>query len=385
MFRMVKVSVVFPALNEEAAVEETISSVPLDEIRKMGVEIEVVVVDNASEDATAQKAEEAGARVVREEKRGYGNAYLRGFQETSGDIIVMLDVDGTYPAEEIPKFVEPILEGRADFVMGSRLKGTIHPDAMPRLHKYIGNPLLTGVLNLLFHAHISDAHCGMRAFTREALDKMNLRSTGMELASEMVIEAARKKLRIIEIPIEYRPRVGGKPKLSSFSDGWRHIRFMMLYSPTKLFIIPGAALTLLGLAMVFALSSGPLRFGSIFFYTHPMILGNFLVLVGLQILFLGVFNSVYSATKGLSEPDRLTATVMEYSSLERELLVGFGLFLLGFLAATKIVFVWVRSGFDELYELKNAIVASTLMFVGIQFMFSAVFLSVLLLDRREEQ
>jgi hypothetical protein len=256
---------------------------------------------------------------------------------------------------------------------------------MPWLHRYIGNPILTGFLNLLFHAEISDAHCGMRAFTRDALKKMNLRSSGMEFASEMIIEAARKKLRITEVPITYRVRGGGKPKLSSFSDGWRHLRFMLLYSPTKLFVLPGAALTLLGLSIVFALTTGPIRFGSIFFYIHPMILGNLLVLAGLQILFLGVFNSVYSATKGLSEPDALTKAVMKYSSLERELLLGFALFLLGFLAAGKIVYVWVKSGFGELSELKNAIVASTLMFVGIQFVFSAIFLSVLLLDRREER
>jgi glycosyltransferase involved in cell wall biosynthesis len=379
------ISVVIPALNEEGIIGKTVSSVPVNELRKLNVDVEILVVDNASEDNTAKHARKAGAKVVREEKRGYGNAYLKGFREARGDIIVMLDADGTYPAEAIPQFVKPLLSGEADFAIGSRLRGNIKRGAMPWLHRYLGNPLLTGVLNFLFHTRISDAHCGMRAFTRKALNSMNLNSSGMEFASEMIIEAARNKLRIIEVPVEYRVRGGGKPKLSSFQDGWRHLRFMMLYSPTKLFTLPGAALTFLGLAIFFLLTSKPLKFGGLFFYVHPMILGNLLVLVGLQTIFLGVFNSVYSATKGLSEPDKLTKAVMRYSNLESELVLGFGLFLLGFFAAAKIVYVWVKSGFGELYELKNAIVASTVMFAGIQFMFSAVFLSVLLLDRREER
>ncbi|MFH1788732.1 MAG: glycosyltransferase family 2 protein, partial [Candidatus Altiarchaeota archaeon] len=350
---MIKVSVVIPALNEEGVVGKTVSAVPVDELRKMGLEAEILVVDNASEDGTAIEAQAAGARVVRETKRGYGNAYLRGFAEAKGDVIVILDADGTYPAEEIPAFVAPLIEGKADFVMGSRLRGDIEPGAMPVLHRYLGNPFLTGVLNLLFHAGISDSHCGMRSFTRDAMKKMNLKTPGMEFASEMIIEAAKKKLRIIEVPIKYRIRGGGKPKLSSFEDGWRHLRFMLLYSPTKLYTIPGIALTLTGLAIIFALTSGPVRVGTMFFYTHPMILGNFLVLAGVQIFFLGVLNSVYTATKDMNEPDRLTKAVMKYSSLENGLILGAGLFLLGLLIAAKILYVWITSGFGELSELKN--------------------------------
>jgi len=381
---MTTVTVVFPALNEEGVVGRTISQVPIKKIEELGVKVEILVVDNASDDNTSGEAKKAGARVVLEEKRGYGNAYQRGFNEAVGDIIVMLDADGTYPAEEIPQFIKPLLEDKADFVIGSRLKGNIQPGAMPALHRYIGNPFLTGVLNLLFKAGISDSHCGMRAFTKEAFHKMNLKAPGMEFASEMVIEAARKKLKIVEVPIEYRARGGGKPKLSSFEDGWRHLRFMMLYSPAKLFTIPGMLLTFLGLLIVFLLSQGPFSFGSLVFYIHPMIFGNFLVLVGLQILFLGVFSGVYSAAKGITDPDRVTRLVMKYSSLERELILGFGLFVLGLLAASNIVYVWIESGFDNLFELRNAIAASTVMFVGIQLMFSAIFLSLLLLDKSED-
>ncbi|MFH1834993.1 MAG: glycosyltransferase [Methanobacteriota archaeon] len=381
---MTTVTVVFPALNEEGVVGKTISQVPIKKIEELGVKVEILVVDNASDDNTSGEAKKAGARVVVEEKRGYGNAYQRGFNEALGDIIVMLDADGTYPAEEIPQFVKQILENKADFVIGSRLKGNIQPGAMPALHRYVGNPFLTGVLNLLFKAGISDSHCGMRAFTKDAFHKMNLKAPGMEFASEMVIEAARKKLKIVEVPIEYRARGGGKPKLSSFEDGWRHLRFMMLYSPARLFTIPGMLLTFLGLLIVFLLSQGPFSFGSLVFYIHPMIFGNFLVLVGLQVLFLGVFSGVYSAAKGITDPDRVTRLVMKYSSLERELILGFGLFVLGLLAASNIVYVWIESGFDNLFELRNAIVASTVMFVGIQLMFSAIFLSLLLLDKSED-
>ncbi len=225
------ISIVIPALNEEGIVGKTVKSIPLTELKEKGLEAEIVVVDNASTDNTAQEATDAGARVVREEKRGYGNAYLRGFKEAKGDIIVMGDADGTYPLNTTYEFVQPLLTGDYDMVMGSRLKGDIQKGAMPALHRYVGNPFLTWLLNALFKAGVSDAHCGMRAIRREALDKLKLQSSGMEFASEMIIEAAREKLKIAEIPITYYPREGDS-KLSSFADGWRHLRFMMLYRPT---------------------------------------------------------------------------------------------------------------------------------------------------------
>jgi len=193
------ISIVIPALNEEGIVGKTVKSVPLAELKEKGLEAEIVVVDNASTDNTAQEATDAGARVVREEKRGYGNAYLMGFKESKGDIIVMGDADGTYPLNTIYEFVQPLLTGDYDMVMGSRLKGDIQKGAMPALHRYVGNPFLTWLLNALFKAGVSDAHCGMRAIRREALDKLKLQSSGMEFASEMIIEAAREKLKIAEI------------------------------------------------------------------------------------------------------------------------------------------------------------------------------------------
>ncbi|HHV75486.1 glycosyltransferase family 2 protein [Methanothermobacter tenebrarum] len=219
------ISVVIPAFNEEGLVGKTVDSIPINELKKMGFQVEIIVVDNASEDNTASEAAKAGARVVREEKRGYGNAYQRGFQEAQGDIIVMGDADFTYPFEMTPIFIKEILKGY-DFVIGDRLNGMMEADAMPALHRYIGNPLLSKMLNILFKNNIRDTHCGMRAITREALQRLDLGAPGMEFAIEMVIEATEKNLKIKQIPIPYRRREG-EAKLHSFKDGWRHIKYML--------------------------------------------------------------------------------------------------------------------------------------------------------------
>lgn len=222
-----KVSFVIPALNEEGIVGKTINSIPVDKLKKDGYDVEVIVVNNNSTDNTQKEAEDAGATVYLEMKRGYGNAYKRGFSEATGDIIIMGDADGTYPLEQSEEFINTIIDKKCDFVIGSRFNGTIEDGAMPALHQYIGNPMLTWMLNVFFKCNYSDTHCGMRAFTHNALDKMNLKADGMEFAIEMVIEASEKDLKIEEIPIHYRKRGGGEAKLSSFNDGWRHIKYML--------------------------------------------------------------------------------------------------------------------------------------------------------------
>lgn len=222
-----KFSFVIPALNEEGIVGKTIKSIPVDEIEEAGYDVEIIVVNNNSTDNTAQEAKDAGATVFLEKNRGYGNAYIRGFKEATGDIIIMGDADGTYPLEQSMDFINYIVDDGSDFVIGSRFKGTIEKGAMPALHQYIGNPLLTKMLNILFNSEYSDTHCGMRAFTKDALHKMNLTAPGMEFAVEMVIEAREKNLNIKEIPISYKKRGGGEAKLSSFTDGWRHVKYML--------------------------------------------------------------------------------------------------------------------------------------------------------------
>ncbi len=377
---MTKITVLLPCLNEEKTVGSCIYSAK-DALKKIGMIGEIIVIDNGSTDRSAEEARNAGAKVIIEPNKGYGNAYLRGFNNTTGDIIVMGDADGTYPFETIPSLIQPILDGNSDIVIGSRLKGKIFPKAMPWTHKYIGNPLLSFLLNLLFKAGISDAHCGLRAISRPALMKLDLSTPGMEFASEMIIEAKHKELRISEIPIEYHPRKAGQTKMSSLKDGWRHLRFMLLYSPTTLFILPGSILFFLGLVLVILLVRGPLNFGNFGLDIHPMILGNLLVILGFQVIALGLFAKIYASMIGLVNPDKITKFFLRYDILEYEILAGTILFLAGFLIDLNIVLNWIKGGFGELSELRTAILGSTLAAIGIQLIFLGLFMSILLLKR----
>ena len=225
----VEISVVMPCLDEEETIGACIEKA-WQGIESSGFRGEVVVSDNGSCDASVEIAEKLGARVVHQPVRGYGSAYLKGIREARGQYIIIGDSDDTYDFTEVDRFVMPLQDGY-DLAMGSRFEGEILPDAMPWLHQYIGNPVLTGILNLFFRAGVSDAHCGIRAFTRDAFQRMHLQTSGMEFASEMVINAAKADLHIAEVPVTYYPRLG-ESKLHSFRDGWRHLRFMLLYSPT---------------------------------------------------------------------------------------------------------------------------------------------------------
>src|SRR5579871_6432393 len=272
------VSVVIPCLNEAENIEQCVRDAQ-QALLAGGLSGEVVVVDNNSEDRSAEIAEEAGARVIVERRRGYGSAYLAGFAAARGEYIVMAYADLTYDFGEISRFVEQ-LEGGAQLVMGDRMDN-IQPGAMPWLHRYVGNPVLTGILNLFFRTGVGDAHCGMRALRRDVLPILDLRTTGMEFASEMVIRASKANLVISEVPIEYHPR-GGESKLSSFRDGWRHLRFLLVHSPNHLFIAPGAAMALLGGLIELIVISNLAVFGRQW-DIHALIGGALLAIVGTQI------------------------------------------------------------------------------------------------------
>jgi hypothetical protein len=366
-----KISIVIPALNEEGIVGKTVRTVPVDKLNKHGLETEIIVVDNASTDNTAKEAEEAGARVVLGSKRGYGNAYLAGFKEATGDIIVMGDADGTYPFPMTYEFIQPILKGEADFVMGSRLKGDIKEGAMPALHRYVGNPFLTWVLNKLFGAGISDAHCGMRAIKKETLKILDLKSGGMEFASEMVIEAARKNIKIAEIPITYYPREG-ESKLSSFADGWRHLRFMMLYRPTPFLLGPGLIALLVGLILTFTVAIQGSRL-------HTLILGSLLLIIGYQMLLAWIHFGAFGTVYGFSKSSGIIQKIMSYHSLGRELSVGLILLAAGVVGGLYVLYSWSAVGFGSLYQIQYAMIALILSILGIQTIFSGMFLSLLLL------
>ncbi len=369
------VSVVIPCLNEAQNIEQCVRAAraALDGMEGSG---EVVVADNGSEDGSAELAERAGARVVHERRRGYGSAYLAGFAASRGRYIVMVDADLTYDFGEIPRFVAE-LEAGAEMVIGDRMDN-IQPGAMPWLHRYVGNPLLTGLLNLLFSTGVKDAHCGMRAVRRDVLERLDLRTTGMEFASEMVIRASKEHLRIAEFPIEYHPR-GGESKLSSFRDGWRHLRFLLVHSPTHLFILPGALMAGLGFLIMCLVEAGLTFFGRAW-GLHALIGGSLLMVVGTQVLALGLCAHAYG-TYFMGERDPWFDRMRERFGLEQGLLLG-GLFVLvGVAMGGLILGNWISDGFGRLAYEQLAVFAASLIVVGIQIFFSSFLLSILGLRR----
>ncbi|MBV9282012.1 MAG: glycosyltransferase [Chloroflexi bacterium] len=368
------VSVVMPCLNEEKTIGACVAKA-LEGIRRTGLPGEVVVADNGSTDRSVEIATELGARVVHQPKRGYGNAYRAGFESARGKYIVMGDSDDTYDFTEIGALVDKLREGN-DYVLGSRFGGTILPGAMPWLHQYIGNPVLTGILNFMFGIRSSDAHSGLRAFTRDAYRRMRLQTTGMEFASEMVINAARAKLTVAEVPITYYPREG-ESKLRSFRDGWRHLRFMLLYSPDHLFVIPGAFLLVLGLFGMLWLVGGPKIVSGHFVDYHFMFVASFLTIVGFQVLLTGFYAKAYAFTHRFAPDDRMIQFFYRYFSLEGWLVIGFLVFLVGLGIDVAIFATWVQHGFRNLFAVREALLALTFMVIGLQLVFSSFLLSIL--------
>jgi hypothetical protein len=336
---------------------------------------EVIVVDNGSEDGSGALARAAGATVIEEPRRGYGQAYLTGFDTASGDYIVMIDADLTYDFEEIPRFVAELDDG-AELVMGNRMNG-VQPGAMSTLSK-IGNPILSGFLNVVHDSPVTDAHCGLRALRRDALPALNLHSTGMEFASEMVIRAAKIKLDVREIPIELHLR-GGDSKLSPFRDGWRHLRLILVHSPTALFIVPGFVLVALGALMELTVFAQLSLFGRSW-YVHTLIAGAALVIVGAQVVGLGVCGRAYGVfVMGDSDPlfDRLEHRI----TLESAILGALVLVLSGVALGVYVAIYWVSNGFGTLSETSLAVIAMTLVVVGLQLFFTSFLVSLLGLRR----
>ena len=342
--------------------------------KKYGIEGEIIVADNSS-DRTAEIAASMGAKVIGPIK-GYGNAYLKGLAEAKGDYIAIADADNTYDLLELDRFLDPLMAGEADFIMGTRLKGEIKAGAMPWLHQYIGNPILTGMLNFLFKTKISDAHCGMRAFTKEALEKMDLKTHGMELASEMVIEAARCGLRIKEVPITYYSRKAPS-KLRSFQDGWRHVRFMMLYRPVPFLYIPGAFVFLLGFLITASLL---LTNNAAYNRLHSFILGSMLLIIGGQILATGGYMKTYGIIHGMYRDDEKGRKLLSYHSLEKELVGGSLILGSGFIIGLKVAYTWASTGYGTLEEVESAVISMVLAAIGLQLIFAAIFVSVMLLE-----
>jgi glycosyltransferase involved in cell wall biosynthesis len=372
----IKVSVVIPCLNEAGSIERCVTDARTA-FAGQGWQGEVIVADNGSDDRSAELARGAGAVVVHEPRRGYGSAYRAGFAAAQGDYIVMADADLTYDFSDIPRFVTKLDEG-ADLVMGDRMKG-IQPGAMPWLHRYIGNPMLTGILNLFFRTGVRDAHCGMRAVRRSALPRLDLRTTGMEFASEMVIRAGKERLEIEEIPIHYHPREG-ESKLSSFRDGWRHLRFLLVHSPNWLFIVPGAVMAVLGTLIALTVLAQVDVLGRAW-DLHSMVGGALLMIVGTQVLALGLCAHAYG-TYFMGEKDPWFDRMRARFKLEHGLLLGGAVVAAGLVVGAVILGIWINRGFGALSEERLAVLAAALIIVGIQIFFSSFLISIIGLRRR---
>jgi glycosyltransferase involved in cell wall biosynthesis len=370
------VSVVIPCLNEAESIEECVAATR-KAIDDGGYDGEVVVVDNGSTDGSGQLASDAGARVVQEPRRGYGRAYLTGLAAARGRYIVMLDADMTYDAGELPRFVKELEDG-GDMVLGDRMQG-IQPGAMPWLHRHVGNPVLTGLLNQLFGTEVNDAHCGMRAVRRDALPRLDLRTTGMELASEMVIRAAKARLDIRQFPIEYHPRQG-ESKLSTWRDGWRHLRFLLIHSPMHLFLLPGVLMAGLGSLIM----AGVLAHVAVLGHQwdiHTLIAGSLLLILGTQVVALGLCALAYGVYY-MDEVNPWFERMRARFRLEHGLLAGGIVGAAGCILAAVIAGIWINRGFGSLAQQKLAIVAATLITVGTEIFFTSFLLSILGLRRR---
>ncbi len=371
------VSVVIPCLNEAESIAQCVA-IARRVLEENGLDGEVVVVDNGSDDGSGALARMAGARVIDEPRRGYGSAYLAGFAAARGDYIVMIDADLTYDFEEIPGFIRELDNG-AELVMGNRMSD-VQPGAMPLLSR-IGNPLMSRFLNLLFKTPIRDTWCGLRAFRRDVLPALGLQATGMELASEMVIRAARVGLEIKELPIALHPREG-QSKLSPIKDGLRSLRLMLVYHPNFLFVFPGAFVGALGallMALVFAHVS---LFGHLLLI-HALIGGSLLVVVGTQLVGFGLCGRSYAVYQ-LGDRDPLFERMGERVRLEQGLLLGLGFMVAGIGVGAVVVGHWIASGLGSLAEEQVTVLAATLLIVGVQIFFTSFLLSLLGLRRRRD-
>jgi glycosyltransferase involved in cell wall biosynthesis len=377
-----ELSIVMPCLNEAETLVACIKKARAG-LEAAGVKGEILIADNGSTDGSIELAEQNGARVVRVSEKGYGNALRGGIEAARGRWVIMGDADDSYDFSEIGGFVEKLREGH-DLVMGCRLPrggGTIAPGAMPWKNRWLGNPSLSFLGRLFFKTPIQDFHCGLRAFRRDAYRLMNLKTTGMEFASEMVMNATMKGMRITEVPITlHKDGRSRPPHLKPWRDGWRHLRFMLIYSPRWLFLMPGLVLAVLGALASAAIFFGPLQFGAVQFDAGTLTVACMCVIVGVQLVAFACFTKVFAISEELLPDDPRFARVFRFFTLEKGLIAGALLFACGALLLAWSVWVWKESGFGSLpyaENLRRVIASATLLTVGIQVISSSFFMSVL--------
>lgn len=373
------VSVVIPCLNEEASIGRVVEAAKAG-IEELGVPGEVIVVDNGSSDESAARAREAGATVVAESLRGYGAAIRRGFAAARHTVLVMADGDLSYDLTRLGSLVRPILEGRAAFVLGNRMNG-MHAKAMPFLHRHVGNPLLTRLVRIMFHRlDIKDAHTGFRAIRRDCYERMGCITTGMEFASEMIVRAIHGGVRIGFTEIEYHPRAG-ESKLRTFRDGWRHLRFLLLHSPSMLFVLPGLSVWVLSLSAAVPLAMGPVMVGERWIGIHVMLVIGVLNIASLVFISIGILAKAYAHLSGIRH-DPFVAWLYEHLSFEVGALFSGVLIATGAVVGAFIIGHWAAGGFGELDMARPLFFSSLCLINGVQLGAASYLFSIMALPRR---
>lgn len=373
-----EISIILPCRDEEMALGFCLQKIK-QVIEKNNLSAEIIVSDSSS-DKSPEIAKKNNVILLKHDKEGYGVAYLEAFKICKGKYIFMADADATYDFNEIPKFIRAIELGN-DLVLGNRFGGKIEKTAMPFLNRYFGNPALSFILRLFFFAKIKDSHTGMRAIKKERLEKINLRTAGMEFASEMIVKSIKNNLKIKEIPINYYKRMG-KSKLKPFSDAWKHIRFMLLYSPLFLFFIPGFILFFSGIFSLAWFYFGHPRVLGINLYYHPMFFSSALTIIGYQLIIFAVFAKSY-AINHLGEDSGKMQKIYKLLTIEKASIIGATILVFGTLIYAIIVMKWFNSGFKSLDEIKNSIIGLTFIIFGTQTIFSSFMLSILSIKEKD--
>jgi len=387
MSKGISLSIVMPCLNEAETLETCIIKAK-EFLNKQSLSGEIIIADNGSTDGSQTIAENAGAKVVHVPVKGYGSALMGGIAAAQNEFIIMGDADDSYDFGALEPFVNALQKG-ADLVMGNRFKGGIMHGAMPFLHRYLGNPILSWLARIFFNSDIGDFHCGLRAFRKKSILSLNLQTTGMEFASEMVVKATMHNLVIVEVPTVLHPDGRSRPPhLRTWSDGWRHLKFLLLYSPRWLFLYPGIFLICLGILISALLVPGPVHIGKYELDINTLMYASLMILTGTQSILFSVFTYVFGVNTGLIPPDPTTKKILKSLELERGLFISLGMILIGLLTSIGALIYWGENQFGNIepsYSMRFVIPGAVLFALGIQVFFSSFFLDILNIKVRHPQ
>ncbi|WP_303871823.1 glycosyltransferase family 2 protein [Acetobacterium wieringae] len=383
--REIELTILMPCLNEAETLEICIKKA-MSFLKDNNVDGEVLIADNGSTDGSQEIAIRNGARVVNIEQKGYGSALRGGSENARGRYVIMGDADDSYNFLNLMPFLTKLREGY-ELVMGNRFKGGIEKGAMPPLHKYLGNPVLSFIGRIFYPSDIKDFHCGLRGYNRAAIQSLQLQTTGMEYASEMVVQATLHKLKMIEVPTTLSPDGRSRPPhLRSWRDGWRHLKFLMMYSPNWTFLYPGIILSVIGLVIMVSIGVGPTKIGNVNFGINTMMYGSAALLVGISISLFSMFTKSYALSSGFIPNSPKTIGILEKFTVEKGVVIGVLLTLLGIVATIVAFVIWGNNSFGNLQPesiMKITIPATTLIAIGVELIFASFFLGILEIERKK--